>query len=269
MKKITLLALIFLNLSFISCSNDNDDNANNAIVAFGTPLSNGNYWTYNVQNQGVTTRDSLYISNDTLINNLTFKKFKVKNNFASGFYSSSLRNNAVRKLNNQLRLSGNLSLATNQNLPLNVDLTLSDFVIFDAAATNDQLLGEFVGTPISQTVSNIPLTINYKLQSFGGETLPTFTSPNGTIYTNVKTTKIKLNASITTTITVFGIQQTLPALDPQDVLVSTLYFADGIGVVYSNTVTSYTLNSAVAGQLQIPATNTQTQKEFLHTYQVN
>ena len=81
----------------------------------------------------------------------------------------------------------------------------------------------------------------------------------------MKTTKIKLNVEITTTISGFPIT----ALASQDVLVSTQYLADGIGVVYTNTVTSYNLNSLVATQLGVPSTNSQTQEEFLDTYLVN
>ena len=89
------------------------------------------------------------------------------------------------------------------------------------------------------------------------------------VYSNVKSTKIKLNLTITTIITVLGIPQTLTALAPQDVLVSKQYVTDGIGVVYTNTVTSYILNNFVANELQIPESNTQTQEEFLDNYDIN
>ena len=74
---------------------------------------------------------------------------------------------------------------------------------------------------------------------------------------------------MTTIVEVFGISQTVVALAPQDVLVSTHYITDGIGVVYSNTITSCNLNNIAAAELQIPASSTQTQEEFLETYLIN
>ncbi len=262
MKKTALLTTLLTSILFISCSSDESGTGSN----FETPLTIGNYWTYDVEGQAGITRDSLYISNDTVIGSNTYKKFKTENDIATGFYSSALRNNGVRVSDDKLKLSGDLSLASGQTLPIAVDLTLSDFVIFNKNASNNQALNSSPKTgTIQQTVSGYPLNINYSLQSYGGETLASFTSPNGDVYTDVKTTKIKLNVEITTTISGFPIT----ALASQDVLVSTQYLADGIGVVYTNTVTSYNLNSLVATQLGVPATNSQTQEEFLDTYLVN
>jgi len=247
-----------------SCSSDDSGSRSSSI--FSTPITIGNYWTYDVKGQAGITRDSLYVSNDTIIGSNTYKKFKTENNIATGFYSSALRNNGVRVSNGKLLLSGNLSLAGGQTLPIAVDLTLNDFVIFDKDATNNQALNSSPksGT-INETYNGYPLTINYSLQSYGGETLATFNSPDGTVYTNVKSTKIKLNVSVTTLLS--GIS--IPVLTNQEVLISTQYLADEIGVVYTNTVTSYTLNPTAANFLGVPVSNTQSQEEFLNTYLVN
>lgn len=265
MKKTSYFFLICATLTLFSCS-DSDD----TLVIFETPLKIGNCWTYDIENESEINRDSLYISNDTLIVSRTYKKFKTKNNIATGFYSLALRNNGVRQENGKLFLSGDLSLNTTASLPINFDLNLSDFIIFNKNAANNQALNALPKTgTINETVGDYPLTILYSLQSFGGETLPSFTTPNGVTYSNVKTTSIKLNVKITTTVDVFGIPQTLVALTPQDVLVSKQYLADGIGVVYSNTVTSYNLSTLVASQLDIPASSSETQEEFLDTYLVD
>ena len=52
-------------------------------------------------------------------------------------------------------------------------------------------------------------------------------------------------------------------------MTSTLYIAKNKGMVYSNTDTSYTVAQTVATQLGIPTTNSQNQKEFLDTFNVN
>ena len=268
MKKSILLTFLCVSSLFISCSND-DENGNGA-DNFTIPLTDGNYWTYDVDSEGTFTRDSLYIFGDVVLNAKTYKKFQTRDDVATGFYSSSLRNNGVRKSDSKLLLSGDLSLASGQNLPINFDLSLDDFVIFNSNASNNQALNSNAVTgTIQETFNGFPLTINYSLQSYGGESFTTFTSPNGDVYNNVKATKIKLNVSVTTEQTVGGFTFPITVLTPQDLIISTLYTAEGIGVVYTNTDTSYSINSTVADQFGIPATGAQNQKEYLDIYIVD
>ena len=268
MKKAILLTFLSISSIFISCSND-DENGNGA-DNFSIPLTDANYWTYDVDSEGTLTRDSLYIFGDVVLNTKTYKKFQTKDDVATGFYSSSLRNNGLRKSDSKLLLSGNLSLASGQSLPINFDLTLDDFVIFNSNASNNQALNSapVTGT-IQETYNGYPLTINYSLQSYGGESLETFTSPNSDIYENVKSTKIKLNVNVTTVQTIGSITIPITILAPQDLIISTLYTAEGIGVVYVNTDTSYNINSTIADQFGIPATGSQNQKEYLDIYMVD
>lgn len=268
MKKINSLFVFAILFTLVSCSSDDAGSGNS--VPFSTPLSIGSYWTYDIEDQSGINRDSLFVDSETTINNNTYKVFKAKNDAATGFYSNSLKNNNIRENNGKLLLTGDLALTAGQNLPFTIDLSLNDFIIFDKNASNNQTLNSSPKTGvINETVNGFPLTISYSLQSYGGETLSTFTSPNGMVYSNVKSTKIKLNLTITTIITVLGSPQTFTALAPQDVLVSTQYLSDGIGVVYTNTVTSYTVSNFVANELQIPESDTQTQEEFLDNYDIN
>lgn len=268
MKKTILLTFLCVSSLFISCSND-DENGNGA-DNFTIPLTDGNYWTYDVDSEGTFTRDYLYISGDVVFNTKTYKKFQTRDDVATGFYSSSLRNNGVRKSDSKLLLSGDLSLAFGQNLPINFDLSLDDFVIFNSNASNNQALNSnpVTGT-IQETFNGFPLTINYSLQSYGGESFTTFTSPNGDAYDNVKATKIKLNVSVNSEQTFGGFTIPIVVLAPQDLIVSTIYTAEGIGVVYVNTDTSYTINSDLASEFGIPPTDSQNQKEHLDIYMID
>ena len=266
MKKTSYCILFIVTAALFACS-DSEDLTNASSVTFETPLEIDNYWTYNVKVGVQNSRDSLYIANDTLIAATHYKKFKTKSDLASGFYSSILKNNGLRNENGILYLSGELSINPIV-LPINFGLSLTDFIIFNKNASNNQSLNSSPKTgTINQTIGEFPLTINYSLQSYGGENFATYTSPDGSAYTNVKSIKIKLNVSITTFFA--GIPIPVTVLSAQDVLVSTQYLADGIGVVYTNTVTSYHLNAMVGSQLPIPETNTQTQEEFLDTYLVD
>ncbi|MEQ3690960.1 MAG: hypothetical protein ABNG98_05530 [Flavobacterium sp.] len=257
MKKIYLLTIF--SLALFSCSSDNNDNSNNQ-PNFNLPVTIGNYWVYDVEGETTTTKDSLFISRDTIIGSNTYKKFETENNLATGFYSSSLKNNGVREFQNKLLLTGDLSLGNGQ-LPVNFDLSLIDFVIFKANASENEVLATKTGV-INETVNGYPITINYTLKSKAGESLTQFTSPNNDEYNNVKVVKIILNATISTTLN--GI--TVPIITNQDILTSLQYAADGIGVVHTNTIITYTISQFVANELGVPATSTQEQNEFLTNY---
>lgn len=266
MKKILFILLI---ISVLSCTNSDDtNNTVNETSEFTDtlPLNIGNYWTYNVIGT-TTTRDSLYISNDTVIASNTYKKFKTKNNIATGFYSSSLANNAVRKSFGKLLLSGDFSFGQTQTLPVGLDLNLSDFIIFKEYALPGEILSEKSGT-FEQDFNGIPLTVSYRLYAVGGENFSNYTSQSIN-YTTVKSTKIILNLKIISTQTVAGISIPITILPQQDVVTSTQYLAKNLGVIYTNTFTSYNLDATIATQLGIPATTSQTQEEFLDTFNVN
>lgn len=266
----TLIYFFSLLLVCVSCSNSDgaDSGGTTLEPVFAIPMNTGNWWTYNVVGNGTTTRDSLYISGDTLITPYTYKKFKAKNNLATGFYSSSLKNNAVRKENNTLFLTGSLTINQLQALPISFVLDLQNFIIFKSGAALNETLSTKTGS-FQQTVNNNPVTIDYTLTSLGGDSFATFSSPNGSSHADVKSTKIVLNLKITSTQTIAGFPVTITYLQPQNVMTSTLYIAKNKGMVYSNTDTSYTVAQTVATQLGIPTTNSQNQKEFLDTFNVN
>ena len=276
MKKIVLA---ILSLSIVSCAvegleetigentNNTNNTNNNTTFTDALPLNTGNYWTYDVVG-ATNTRDSLYIFGDETVGAHTYKKFKNRNNIATGFYCSSLNNNNVRKDAGKLLLTGNLSLLQAMTLPTGLDLSVTDFIIFKESATNGEILSEKTGT-FQQTISSLPITIEYRLRSIGGENFPSYTSPNNDVYPNVKSTKIVVSLKITSTQTIAGFPITINILPQQDVVVSTQYLSKNIGIVYTKTNTNFTLNATIAAQIGLPVTNSQVQEEFLDTYSVN
>lgn len=264
MKNLYLVGL--LAVFFIACSNDDATDTTPVEPEFSIPLNNGNWWTYNVLNNGTTLRDSLYIFGDMTVNSMTYKKFKTRNDVAVGFYTSTLKNNGIRKDNNLLRYTGNIDIS--QILGIPTAIPVDNFIIFKSNATVDEVLNTKTST-IQQNVNNTPITIDYTLTTLGGQSFATFNSPNSTSHSNVKSTKIKLNLKITTVQVVGGIPVTITILQPQDVLLSTIYIAANKGVVYVNTDTTYTLAQEIATMMGIPATNSDNIKEFLHTTNIN
>ena len=272
MKIKILLSFAIITLLF-SCSTNSTDipetntGSDNSPQTNYLPLALRNYWKYRVLTDAVSQTDSLYVSNDTTINTKIYKKFKTRN-MPIGFFSNSLNKNAVRIEGSKVLLTG--SLAFNFGVALPINLSVNDYTIFQENASNNQILGSVSGT-INQTVQNYPLAIDYTLKSTSIETLATYSS-NGRVYTDVKKVKTVLNARITSTITVSGIPfpVVLSILDPQDVVTSYQYYSKTIGMVYTNTVINYRLNSLPNGiTLPLPSSGNQTQEEFLETYDVS
>lgn len=189
MKNVHFIVSVLLISIMFSCSSDDSSSENSS--NFLTPLTVWSYWTYDVEVQSGSSRDSLFIDSETTVNSNTYNVFKTRDDIATGFYSSALRNNKVRESNGKLLLTGDLAISAGVTLPIDLDLTLNDFIIFNKNASNNQVLNSSPKTgTINETVNGYPLSINYSLQSYRGETLSSFTT-NGITYTNLN--QLKLN----------------------------------------------------------------------------
>jgi len=258
--KTTFLSLFSFIFLLSSCSPSDDNSSTDAVTDY-FPLESSNYWVYDITGtDNLLGRDSLYVANDTVINAKTYKKFKTAI-LPIGFYSNSLNNNGLRKEGNKLLLSGGAGFAFADALP--VALTLDDFIVFQEDATANQQLSSVSGT-INQDFQGFPLKIDYILKSTAVATLPTFISPDQTVYEDVKTVRTTLTLTISTEF-LPGIF--IPVLATQDVVNSLIYFAPNIGVVYTNSNVSYELGE-IAAQLQIPASFSENSEEILDTYLV-
>lgn len=251
---INLILIVFL----ASCSKEETTTTENSVIV---PLTEGNYWVYDVEGNGIVEEDYLFISGDVSIGSNTYKKFETLNDFATGFYSSSLKNNGVRKVQNKLLLTGDIALSAASNLPFNLDLSLVDFTIFKGNANLNEVLSTKSGT-INETINGYPLTIDYQLKSIAGANFANFTSPNNDVYTDVKAVKIVLTVTISTVISGFSI----PIISNQEVVTSNQYVANNIGVVHTNTTIGYSIPQLIANDINIPASSTQIQNEYLTNY---
>jgi hypothetical protein len=272
----TKLIIAFLALLLItSCSQNNNDtdsqDPSDLIPTSYMPLTIGNYWDYDVQqvNPGAVNTsigtDHLFISNDTLISGVTYKKMKTTA-MPNGFFSNTLRNNGVKINGSSLVTTGTFSLPF-PGLTTPIVINLNNFPFFKENAIVNTEIGTSSGTLHQNiTANNIsyPIDIDYTLKSVAQETIFSLTS-NGVIYPNVKKTKIILNLKITSTTS--GITATL--LADQPVLTMYAHFAKNIGNVYTNTYFHYEINSSIATQFGVPASVSESQEEFLTTHQVN
>lgn len=258
--KNTFFLTILLSAFLFSCSPDNS-NTNTTTAADYFPLKISNYWTYNVDTAGTIDHDSIFVAKDTTINTFVYKK--IESEVAPiGFMSNSLNNNKLRIDGNKILLTGKPNL--NFVADIGIDLSLSDFVAFKSGASANEILSSLSGT-IDQVYNSYPIKIDYTLKSVAQGDLATYTSPNNAAFNNVKAVKTILNIKVSTV--QFGFPITV--LEPQDVIVSTQYFAKNIGVVHANTVYNYNLTAGLGSALGIPENGNQIINEFIDTYKVN
>ena len=263
-KTIFVTVILFVFLTGCSTSVEIPNDPNNDVPTTFFPLSNGNWWTYKVQSQAPAfARDSLYVKSDTLINAVVFKKMKTK--FASnGFYSTTLRNNGVRINGSSLKLSGSIEISA--GLPAPIVFSVSDFTFFKENGIQNELLTSSSGT-FQQTIQGYPLRFSYTLSSYFDGSLQNFTTATNKSYVDLKKSKMVLNLKITYTIPGLGVTAIL--LQPQDVVVSTQYYAKNKGMVFANTDINYALSSVPGVTLPLPSTGSQNQKEYLDTSLTN
>ena len=259
MKK-TFLLTILISTFLFSCS-PSDSNANMTSAADYFPLKIANYWTYNVNTAGTMKHDSIFVAKDTTINTFVYKKIESKI-APIGFMSNSLNNNALRVDGSKILLTGKPNLNFIANIGIN--LSLSDFVIFKSGSGANEILSSVSGT-INQVYNSYPIKIDYTLKSVAQADLATYISPNNATFNDVKAVKTILNIKATTLLGLLPIT----ILEPQDVIVSTQYFAKNIGVVHANTVYNYNLTAGLGSTLGIPENGNQIINEFIDTYKVN
>lgn len=262
--KTNFVYLLLIGIFISSCSST-DDSSDGASATSLFPLTNGNYWTYDVDAQ-IDGRDSLYVKGDTLISSLTYKKMKTKQ-IASGFFSNSLRNNGVRINGSLVQLTGGLSFDLGLTTPLN--FAVQDFVILKKNAVQNDVLSTVTGS-FNQTIGDYPMTFDYTVKSISDGNVATFTS-NGKTYNDIQKTKVVVSLKVSTTTTIPGttFPLTVVVLNQQDVVTSTQYYANTIGMVYADTNITYQLNSLPNITLPIPESGNQNIKEYLDTYLAN
>lgn len=263
--KIKCIAFTILMSLILSCSDETNPSSDTSYF----PIKTGNYWTYNYSSPTLNEIDSIYVSNDTLIETITYNKFRSLN-LPFGFYSNSLNKNSLRISSSKILLTGAVNYSLGNAIPINFDI--SNFVIFDElAATNKQL--DFISGTISQQYESYPLTIEYKLTSTALESLPTFTANSGTIYSDIKKVKTTLNIKITSSIVIAGLPNPVAftLLNSQDVLTAIHYYSKNIGMVHTQTSLSYQLQdfSQFNISIPLPQSGSEVQQENLSIYIVN
>lgn len=262
MKKLYFSATVLF-LALTSCSSDNNDSNTNGNPTTFLPLTASSSWVYDVNLDAANAgRDSLFVSGETTLNGKTYQQLQTKS-IPTGFYTNILNNNNVRINGDKLLLSGTTGLAAGDFLP--IEINVSDFVFFkENGNTNEQL--DLKTGIIEQDLQGFPLKIDYKLKSVFKESLTNFTVPGKDTYTNVKVMTLTANLKVTTVYVIAGFPATVNILDSQDVIVSTQYYAEGVGMIYSKTNINFEVSDLLAQagiELPLPEQSSSTIEEFL------
>lgn len=259
-----LVAFLWLSIFSISCSSDDDTVDNTAVNYF--PLKTGNSWNYEIEGE-TTQTDILTVGEDITLNGKTYKKM-VTTTTPTGMYCTFLNNNGLRKNENKVLLSGAITFDLGLSAPF--EFQLDDFVILKENAASNETLATKTGT-FNQDFDGIPVTVDYSLKAVGVESLPTFTTSRGEVYSDVKKVKFTISLKVVAVVTIPGspIPLNVTILNTQDVVTANQFYAKEIGMIYAENVISYNLAiNPDDFNLPIPQTATQTQKEFLTIYNV-
>jgi hypothetical protein len=130
--------------------------------------------------------------------------------------------------------------------------TIENLKLMDLEASNGEILSDFSNS-FSETLdiqgTAIPIEINYALTTSKENFYPT-TTLNGMAYSNIFEATLKLNISVTGTITVFGISQAIDIIQPQDVMTVSYYYGGNIGLIRAETAQGFELSSEITSLLE-------------------
>jgi hypothetical protein len=278
--KFTSFLILTTSLFFISCSSDDQviqtpiSTEGNDIPTIYHPIKIAYYWNYETENipveptgTTVTGADKLLVDSDVVLNTLTYKKMKTE--FApTGFYGGMLNNNNLRIDGSSLKLTGKITANLDASLPLEFDV--NDFVIFKENGVANEVLSQTSPASFEDTSilpNNAKLSFLYSLKStYLGSVEPM--NVKGITYNDVKKIRIEVNLKVNIGDFLTGIT----ALQPQNVIISDLYYSKNIGVIQSNTVVKYTLEPSLAPLLAssgIPPNGEQKINDYLSSYLTN
>ena len=265
MKKITYLLIALI---IISCSSSDDDSGNsNPIVETYEffPLTSNTYWTYNNDSQQGPARDSLYVSGTEQNNGFTYTVLGAEET-ANGFMTNLLSQNIVRATETEFILNGELGAPPIEGFP-EITIPLDDLVLYDSQASNGTVLSEITGE-IEQTIQDIPLVIGYTIKSVQKEILEN--GYVGYIGIPVLNSEFTVNLSITAVIEFNGVSIPIPVMAVQDVITVSNDYADGIGLIDSNTLIEYELEdlSGFGIDLPFPSEDSQTATQIIDIYAI-
>lgn len=261
--------ILLFGLTLFGCSSDDNSGADNNNSGDFLPQQLGNYWVYDVISDEFSGRDSLYVSGTTTSQGNTYYTYS-SSEVPFGFYSGLMTSGQSRVSDSKIFMNGAIGLGDMLGEDFDFEIDLNDFLIFDGNASQGTALDSESGEFEIPYQEDVTLKIEYTLSAKAGQNYPNYTLSNGDSYTNVKSTQIAVSVKITANVVFSGFPLSLTVLDNQDVINSTQYYANNVGVIFVNTDFQYQLNEIPFPgiELPIPQNFQSNTKEVLDNYSV-
>ena len=247
MKNFRLFYLLILVTTLVSCSSDDSSNDTEEVVSNHFPLTVGNSWTYNNETayeDGTfdNSQETISVASSNEAQGVTY--YSLTSNLPlmqQGFVTGILTNGELTAADNQLIYNGDLSINLSEmGIPdaENLTIPLVNVIMFDADASTGNTLTADLDNSFTQSIpvqgTDIPFTFEYDLETFQGDFLESYTANEMSfedVFSADITVTIEINANFS------GI--TIPVLDSQEAIQITNYYADNVGMIYSETAINY------------------------------
>jgi hypothetical protein len=214
------------------------------------PQNIGNHWIYDVQGEGFSGEDYLYVNGETTENGTIYKTFATQNT-PTGFYSTLLTSGKLSTVNSITSYTGTINIGEMLGGMEDLTFDLTNFVILDAEASQGNLLSSESGA-IYQDLGEYALEVEYNLFSTSEGSLELFVLENGSNYNDVKISSLTLSLKVNFVITFMGIQIPYTILNTQEVISSSQYYANNIGMIFADTQIEYHLEEIPDIGIEIP-----------------
>lgn len=255
--------ILLFGMALFGCSSDDNSGNNNNGTNDFLPQDQGNYWVYDVNSDEFSGRDSLYVSGTTTSQGNTYYTY-LTSEVPNGFYSGLMTSGQSRVSDSKIFMTGEINIGDVLGDFIEVpSVELVDFVIFDGGASQGATLDSESGS-FTIPYNGFDILVEYTLSAKAGQKYPNYTVSNGDSYENVQSVTIAVSAKISTS--VFGFPVTI--LSSQDVISSTQYYANNVGVVFVNTDFQYQMNAVPGFELPIPQNFQSNTTEVLDSYLV-
>ncbi len=262
MKNLQILSFALIaTLFFASCSSDDDDNNSptEPLVGDYLPSTAGNLWTYDVDNTSSSNPELDFVDETDFLKiaTLTGNSFTLEvNNSGSAFgvMNDILSAGTLTIGESTLSYSGDLDIIDEFSSLTNEEISLQNVLLYDLNESNNSIMTQIGGSITEDLVvgdDTVPLTIDYTIATTKISTSNNMTV-NGESYNNIIKTKLVLTLDIYATIPVFG---NMAIIDNQEVVVINNYFSEDIGLIKSEAVQAYEMDSNFVALLENTSTN--------------
>lgn len=203
------------------------------------PLAEGNSWNYSNERTGgglptEESQETMTAGPANEQNGMMYYPMNTDNTTNGGFVTSIFSNGELHHDGAQVMYDGSILIEIQQLQMDPVEITIDNAAILSETAANGTVLFSFEGSEIQNLNIGVmvPVTIEYSVTTTNVEFIENYTAPNGEVYTDVLRADLVVSASASAEY--MGMPITI--LSEQDVFTTANYYANEIGMVYSEVV---------------------------------